>query len=50
VIALGCGGAIEVLQHEVFNRGCEFGDLVADTIGGVLACLFFPFGKRFLKM
>ena len=50
VIVLGFGGAIEVLQQEFFNRACEFGDLVADTIGGVVAFFFFPFIKGFFKI
>ena len=50
LIALGFGGTIEILQQEFFNRACEFGDLVADTMGGVASFFFFPFIKGFLKI
>lgn len=40
------GGLIEILQATYFQRGGEWGDLLADVLGAIVGCLLYPAVKR----
>lgn len=48
-IILIYGGVIELLQHHFFNRSGDMLDLLADVIGAVVGCLFYPGLKRWKR-
>ncbi len=45
-IAFLYGGIIEILQQHFFNRSGDLLDLLADVLGAVAGCLFYPRAKR----
>lgn len=41
------GGLIEILQYTYFQRGAEWGDLIADVLGGMAGSLLYPTAKKY---
>lgn len=45
IITVIFGTAMEFIQERYFSRSCERYDILADALGAIAACFFYPFIK-----